>query len=337
MRISYEIPKSAVVSVLLLLLGAFFLTKGFGTFYRYQHASALSDLNQSSCREGRYVSGEIESCLVKKMAGSERYEGESGVMLTGGKEYRFYTIPVSDGRYIRIMVRNKETKRALQSLIKEERETVSFTGVLVVPSWEMSLRWYEDIPGFHTEELIQEYVLQEIDLAGSKNRMIIGGILLFLASLLYWQSGGIEKRILEPERYDKIERYYADSYNKENELELERGRMRLYRERKKALMRWCAASAGCLILGIYIVAISYFYEGKLVGILIILFALKGILQGFIHSDLTIAVKIARTFEKRTLHDEIEDCELRIAILEDLLKKEDEALFHKKHFRIGSGL
>lgn len=324
MRISYEIPKAAAVSILLLLLGALFLTKGFGTLYRYQHASALSALSKSSCREGRYVSGEIESGLVKKImtTGSGQYAGESGVMLTGGKKYCFYTIPASDGRYIRIMVRNAETKKALQSLIKGERETVPFTGVLMMPSWEMSLRWYEDIPGFHTEDLIQEYVLQEIDLTGSKNQMIIGGIILFLASMLYWQSGGIGKRILEPERYDKIERYYAGSYNKENELELERGRMRLYRERKKALMRWCVAGAGCLLLGMYIVMASYFYEGKLAGILLILFALKKIMKGFIHSDLTVAVKIARTFEKRTLHDEIEDCELRIAILEDLLNKAD---------------
>ena len=60
-------------------------------------------------------------------------------------------------------------------------------------------------------------------------------------------------------------------------------------------------------------------EGSI--LLLVLFSLKRIGKWFIHSDLPAVVKSAHTFEKRTLHDDIEDCELRIAVLEDLLRKE----------------
>ncbi|MDE7341977.1 MAG: hypothetical protein K2N80_15720 [Lachnospiraceae bacterium] len=74
-------------------------------------------------------------------------------------------------------------------------------------------------------------------------------------------------------------------------------------------------------MGIYAVVAAQFFEGKLAGILLVLFSLKKIWKWFIHSGLTVPVKIAHAFEKRTLHDDIKDCELRIAVLEDLLRKE----------------
>ncbi|MDE5933077.1 MAG: hypothetical protein K2H40_11445, partial [Lachnospiraceae bacterium] len=242
-------------------------------------------------------------------------------LLDGGREYRFYTIPIAGGQYIQIMAYHKETKSAIQNLIKGEEISVPFVGILVRPPLKISLQWYENIPGFQPENLVQDYVLKEIDLNGQKNLMIIGGILLFTALLLYAQSGGIQKRVLEPERFDKIELLYTNSYNKENELEVERDRIHLYRKRKAALKYWGAAGVGCLFLGIYAVVAANFWEGKLAGVFLVLFSLKRIGRWFIHSDLTVVVKIAHIFEKRTLHDDIEDCELRIAVLEDLLRKE----------------
>lgn len=148
-------------------------------------------------------------------------------------------------------------------------------------------------------------------------------ILLFLAGIFcIVKGGGIRRRVLEPERFDRIERLYTNSYNKENELEVERDRMRLYRKREAALKYWGAAGAGGLLLGIYAVVAARFFEGKLAGIFLVLFSFKKIWKWFIHSRLTMAVKINRTLEKRTLHDDIEDCELRIAVLEDLLRKEN---------------
>lgn len=72
--------------------------------------------------------------------------------------------------------------------------------------------------------------------------------------------------------------------------------------------------------GSYTAVAARFFEGKLAGIFLVLFSIKKIWKWFMHSGLTMAVKINRTFEKRTLHDDIEDCELRIAVLEDLLRK-----------------
>lgn len=322
MRVSYEIPKSAAVSILLFCIGLYLLMGGAEILCRSHHASALSKLNREECREGSYVSGEIDACLTKKVpaAASDKYSGESGVFMAAGKAYRFYTIPVADDGYIQIMIWRKETIKAMGELIKGERETIPFAGVIAAQPQTSILGWYEDIPGFRTENLIQEYVVREIDRTGVRNRMIIGGIVLFLAVLLYLQSGGIRKRVLEPERLDKIERYYADSYNKENELKLEQGRMRGFRERKKNLSRWCMAGVGGLAAGSCLLMAFPYSEGKLAGILLVFFSLKKIGECFLHSGLTIAVKLARTFEKRTLQDDIEDCELRIAILEDLVAR-----------------
>lgn len=323
MRISYEVSKAAFVSVLLFLAGIFCIVKGGGAIYRGHHASALSELYGTALQEGSYAAGEIETCLVKelKSAGAGKYSGECNILFDGGREYRFYTIPIAGGRYIQIMAYHKETKSALQNLIKGEDISVPFVGILIRPPLKGSLQWYEDIPGFQPESLVQDYVLKEVDLNSQRNLLIIGGILLFTAFLLYAQSGGIRKRVLEPERFDRIERLYTSSYNKENELELERDRMRLLRKREAALKYWCVAGVGCLFLGIYAVVAAQFFEGKLAGILLVLFSLKKIWKWFIHSGLTVVVKIAHTFEKRTLQDDIEDCELRIAVLEDLLRKD----------------
>lgn len=323
MRVSYEVPKSAVVSLLMLLIGLFCIGKGSSAFYRYHHALSFSELNGTVCREGRYVAGEIDTCLVKEMnpSGSVKYSGECGVLVAGRRGYHFYTVPISDGRYIQIMAYRQGTRETLQNLVKGEGGAVPFAGILIEPPIELYLKWYEDIPDFRLENLMQDYVLKEIDMKGNKNLIMIGGIVLFCALLLYLQSGGIRKRVLEPERFDKIERFYANSYNKENELEIERGRMCLYRKRKAALKGWCAAGLCGLFLGCGIISITYLYEGRFLGILLILFAIRKIWNCFIHSGLTIAVKIARTFEKRTLHDDIEDCELRIAVLEDFLGKD----------------
>lgn len=70
MRVSYEVPKSAVVSILLLFIGVFLIIKGGGVFYRYHHASALMELSREECR--------------------------------------FYTISLANGRYIQIMAAKKE-------------------------------------------------------------------------------------------------------------------------------------------------------------------------------------------------------------------------------------
>ncbi len=320
MRISYEISWHTAVSVLLFIIGMLIGMRGFGVLYGSNHASGFPNLDRTACREGKYVSGEIDSCLVKQIttAGAGRFWGESGTLLRAGKEYHFYTIPIADGQYIQIMAWKKETTEALQELVKEERETVSFTGVIAAHPLEISLHWYQGIPGFQPETLVQEYVLRETDPESGKNLLIVGGIVLFTAVLLYWQSGGIKRRVLEPERFDKIERFYADSYNKENELALERSRMSRLMSRKRSFKIRGAAGGFCLPVGILLVMSAHFHEGKLAGILLIIYALKKIGDCFWQSDLTLAVKIAGIFEKRTLHDEIEDCELRIAILEDLL-------------------
>ena len=97
MRISYEVSKAAFVSVLLFLAGIFCIVKGGGAIYRGHHAPALSELYGTTLREGSYATGEIETCLVKelKSAGAGKYSGECGSLLDGGREYRFYTIPIA--------------------------------------------------------------------------------------------------------------------------------------------------------------------------------------------------------------------------------------------------
>ena len=105
MRVSYEIPQSVVFSTLLSFVGVFLPGKSVSAWFRCEYASALSELNREECREGNYVSGEIDAY-----------------------EYHFYTIPIADGRYMQIMIWKKESLRAMEELIKGGRETLSFAG-----------------------------------------------------------------------------------------------------------------------------------------------------------------------------------------------------------------
>ncbi|MCI9372753.1 MAG: hypothetical protein HFI52_05035 [Lachnospiraceae bacterium] len=74
MRVSYEIPQSVVFSTLLSFVGVFLPGKSVSAWFRCEYASALSELNREECREGNYMSGEIDAY-----------------------EYHFYTIPIADG------------------------------------------------------------------------------------------------------------------------------------------------------------------------------------------------------------------------------------------------
>lgn len=322
MKTSYEISKPVIFSIVLLILGMYFVSKGSYAFYNYRHACRLSELDVSVCENGKYAVGEIDTYVVREIGGTHKYYGNSHVLLDFGKEYHFYTIPVADNQYIQIMASKKATREALKNFVEGQGEPVTFVGVITTPVIEVSLDWYQAIPGFPPDRVIQSYVLKEVNLESSKNQILMGAIILFISLLLYWQCGGIRRTVSKKQGAENAYKLYANSYNKENELTVERDKMRTYMERKKSLKRRCAAGVVFLFLGIYFVCTMYFWELKLPGIFFIWFSYRNIWRGFINSDWEAAVRLAKLLDKRTLHHEMEDCGRRIAALEELIGKEE---------------
>lgn len=194
MKVTIAISKTVVFSIILLFLGLIVLIKGISSIYKYHHALNITELDEAACENDTYVIGEITSCLTIeiKTSGSNVPFGQSETYLTGTKEYTTYTIPIADNRYMRILVAQKDTREAMDGLVKGKVDKVSFEGVVCEPISDLNEEWYAQIPDFDSNAVLEEYVLKEIDYDREKRKALIGLSFLLTAMLLYWNSSRIE-------------------------------------------------------------------------------------------------------------------------------------------------
>jgi len=75
-------------------------------------------------------------------------------------------------------------------------------------------------------------------------------------------------------------------------------------------------------MNIFITYKFYFWELKIIGILIIVISIKWIWHVFINSNFHLASKIAKTFEIETLHLQLKECSDNIALLQKVSENEE---------------
>lgn len=119
MQITVEWNKKTAAVVLFLVLGAFFVLTGARALYQQKSATPLSAFGRET-GAGGCVTGYVASyvTITVKNLGNGRRFGVSQTYLAGGREYDFYTVPVSDGQYAQLLIWRSETKERLEKLCR---------------------------------------------------------------------------------------------------------------------------------------------------------------------------------------------------------------------------
>lgn len=324
MQIKIQITKGYIIALVLMIIGVGYFGVGINTLYNLSHAINLENVRIQDLSSSKFVKGYITSYIGKDIItlGEDGYSGQCQVLITIGTEYIYYTIPVEADKYIQIMVSNKSTITKLEKFIHGEGKGIFFEGEIIKAPIEINYDWYKGIKEFETDKIISGYVIKEVSF-DDKSKIIYPGISLIISSILcFFVSGGTKKLLIKENKYVIENKFgYANSYNKLNELEIQKSRLKNLSKRLVLLKRSFIYKVPLLILGTYILFKCYFWEFKFVGIVIIIISLKGIWLVFINSGFLLANKIVKTFEIKTIYLQIKECNNSIELLQQLMKNE----------------
>lgn len=197
MKYHVFIGKREILTAIIFIVGLIILFNGIHSTYKYNHALNLNTLEESELKKGAYVTGSIDSYVGKNLYGSNKFSGISVTFLTSGRAYDIYTIPIGQNSYICIMAYSKALLEQLEAFENGHGENAYFTGEIIVPQLDLNLEWHASIDGFHIEELINSYVIKEINPERNKRIIYVGVLLSAVAVLLFFSAGGIKNIVME--------------------------------------------------------------------------------------------------------------------------------------------
>lgn len=302
-----NIPISALVS---LGIGAvslwLFLVNGW-KLASYSPPLDLANLCEQTMKANRYVRGTISECVTVPYEGRNSVrDGCSALWIDFGKVYECYTIPISEGRYIRVWLYEKGSLNGMEDLVKGASAEVPFAGLLVRSNGALNTEFYDRDPEFDQDKVVRDYVLVQKTTEKEKNLLFIG-LFGMAAALLVYTRDGIRVREVLPETKRDVGR--IPSYNLENELIIARRRLERYAEQERAYRRRSVIGTGCVAAGLFALFALPFL--RLPGLVFALYGCKTWWDRFIHSDNRRARNVARLFSIRTLQDKKEEEERKI--------------------------
>lgn len=207
MQTKIHIGKELIFFFFLLFVGVFWSVKGINAIIKYNDAIVLENLNEENCRRNHYVVGDVDSYVMKKVInlGSGSYRGVSQSLLIGGVEYLFYTIPLDDGKYIRLMVSNLDTIKKLDGYLSGSVEKIYIEGKIVKSPVDINDIWYSDVEEFsegNIKDIILSDVIKEVDVNSERN-VIYPGVFLVLCSFVRYKTMGGIKNVIKLEKIYK--------------------------------------------------------------------------------------------------------------------------------------
>ncbi|MDE6749830.1 MAG: hypothetical protein K2K21_12330 [Lachnospiraceae bacterium] len=317
MKYHVSISKREIITAVILIIGLLLLIKGTHSNYQMNHALRLDNLDEHELKNGTYVTGDIDAYIGQIMYGSGKFSGVSQSLTASGKTYNFYTIPVGQKSYICIMAYSKSLLDQLEAFENGYGKNVYFEGIIVEPPTELNHAWYTHVEGFDTGTLIDSFVIKEVNFNRNKDLIYCSIILLAIAALLFFSSGGIKNFIMEEtDNTRTVYNNYAKVYNKDHELQAEKMQLETLERRLKSAKRNAILCLALFFIGIYIVYSAYLLESKLFGILLMLISVRGIWIYFINSSNTLAKSLVKRFTSESLSIQIEEHKNNIKRLED---------------------
>lgn len=316
MRIRINFTKELIIFLLFLLAGLYFFVYGLTSIYKEKNALKINSLDEYNCTKGEYVSGNISSYLVKNISnsGSGYTSGVSLVLIHGLKEYHFYTISMNDNKYIRVMISDENMLKQFEGILENDMKSVYFEGELVKSPVEIAYGWYENIDGFKVENIVNDYVINEVNYDKRKEYVFIG-LALFLCSFMQFLMLRKKQTVFESEKIDKKEKRqsYYRSYDTKNELIYEKRRLKSLDKKKNELKKSCLYRTLFLAIGIIMILNNYYWG--FIGLILCLLSLKGIIKYILNSGYKSTEWFMHVWGKQTINDKINECQKNILTLE----------------------
>lgn len=307
MKFHISISKREIITAIIFIIGLILLFKGINSYYKINHALSLDSLDEYELKNGTYVTGDIDTYIGQIMYGSGKFSGVGQSLTTSGKNYNFYTIPVGQKSYICIMAYSKSLLGQLEAFENGYGENAYFEGIIVETPTELNHAWYTHIEGFDTGALIDSFVIKEVNFNRNKDLIYSGVILLTIAALMFFSSGGIKNFIMEKaDNTRPVYNNYAKVSNKDYELQAEKMQLDTLERRLKSAKRNAVLCLALLLISIYIVYSAYLLESKLFGVLLLIISVRGIWNYFINSSNALAKFLVRKFTLKSLSIQIEE-------------------------------
>ena len=313
---------------------------------KYIEGDTLQDIALEDVLFGKYVSFYIENYADK------------AIYVDGGIEYEIYTIlaEIDESNhtysYIQVMVKEEDTKQKLNHL-KEEK--VYFQGEVIEIGYgdylydEAWITNFLDVMETNRDILICDYVIKETEIPDEGYGWIGGIVLIIIAIVIYYISGGIKTLWPTVEiksdkfiEYDNV--YCMNVHNINNELLCEKDNLKRLKyqqsESKKTdnimtvifsigLILFCFGNITDFLKSIMmessefrVILMVLVIILKIIGVILMLISIGGVWSRFINSSHKLAVYIAVKRRKRSIYVEIEKCKKNIEYLEKIIDEKN---------------
>ncbi len=188
MKVKITLSKEALFTIILLLVGICFFIYGLNVFNRKSNLLQLDDLCIEECKSGQFVSGNINSYILKQISDSGKgsYSGVSQSYNSFGVWHDIYTIPIDNNCYIRIMISDINMLKQMKVFEKGKAIDIYFEGEIIKAPIKPNYKWYESIEVLGsncTNNIVSEYIIKKANIDEKEKFLYAGIFLLIIASV----------------------------------------------------------------------------------------------------------------------------------------------------------
>lgn len=192
-----ELSKLQVAAFILLGGGILFLLGGILALAKFRAALNLSRLDTEDLRSGRYVKGEIRQYSGKKSEFGDVFLGVSSSYGYGLAFYDAYTIPVEDGKFVEILIKDEELLDQLEAYDRGIGSGAFFVGRVEKPRYEYNYDFWKDSSVFAGVDdakarICNKYVIRQMHSEGIRYRIYVGLSLVLTAWIIIKGCGGVK-------------------------------------------------------------------------------------------------------------------------------------------------
>lgn len=259
----------------------------------YSHPLDLANLSEQTMKMNRYVKGTISDCVTVPYMGNENKR--DGCSVAWGGAGLCYVIPISEGRYIRVYLNEKESIKGMERIVHGESVGFPFAGLLVRPVTSLNTAFYDRDPEFDQSRVVADYELHEKMTTEKEKNLLFVGLFGMAAAALIYMRDGIRVTEVPPEK-KKVAG--IPNYNRENEILIAKRRLERYAEQERVYRKMSVIGTGCVIGGLFLVLTIPALA--LTGLVLIIYGMKKWWDRFINSENRHAMSIAKLFSLKTL-------------------------------------
>ncbi|MDE7184926.1 MAG: hypothetical protein K2O40_10750 [Lachnospiraceae bacterium] len=189
MKRTIELSKWHVAALGFFVFGVFSLISGIAMTI----AINMSKMDPESLRRGKYIKGEITQYMGKDSEINTSFYGVSSSVAYGFRFYDVYTIPISGGQYVELLVRDPALQDILESYDRGVGRGAYFVGKVEKRKYRINDDFWT-IDGIK-DNIYDKYVIRQVNPKKATYKLCVGVSMLVTSWMIFMACGGV-KRIL---------------------------------------------------------------------------------------------------------------------------------------------